>query len=104
VRLIAKIAGLTEIVYSSGVFLTPKAFANFSPGQRPGTEVDEKRRTLKELANAIGNPFRVAKPFPPDTQGSALTRATLGWRLSTLRCESLYMVNDEPPERDPFKG
>jgi hypothetical protein len=41
--------------------------------------VDEKRRTLKEFAkNAIGNPFRVARPFSPITQGSALNARNPG--------------------------
>jgi len=66
---------------------TPKAFANYSPGQRPGIEIAQEERTLKEFAFGnemiLGNPFRVAWIQRVESQGSALTRATLGLNLRT---------------------
>jgi len=67
--------------------LTPKAFANSSPGQRPGKRKPLVNETLKEFANSPGhlmfnhNPFRVAQIHVALPQGSALARATLGWEL-----------------------
>src|SRR5215471_17388684 len=41
---------------------TPKAFANCSPGQRPGLEIGQVGRTLKEFANSHRCPMIAATP------------------------------------------
>jgi hypothetical protein len=63
---------------------TPKAFANSSPGQRPGLELSGKRQTLKEFAivnlrHNKANSFRVQD----DLTGSFTQGVALGCNLRT---------------------
>src|SRR6185369_3132890 len=84
-------AKVSEIIYlkhsCSFRWLTPKAFTNSSPGQRPGKLRSEVNGTLKEfaksscffraLATTLSGLVQVDVHL---TQGSALLRATLGWK------------------------
>src|SRR5436189_2475897 len=76
---------------------TPKAFANSSPGRRPGDQNQFRRGNSEGVRKQIpgastnfGNPFRVVSKISLDSQGSALSRRNPGLKVSErLRRSSL---------------